>query len=162
MKQAIIVGLVLVAAAAAAVMVVTNLPPRPDGADANGLAGGSGGTIPTGDWPIYRGSPAMLGVADGGLPDAMQLKWRFRTTEPVSSSAVIAGGRVYFGSDDSHVYCLDAATGERVWRFSAEDIVQAPPVHLDGRIYVGSDDSFLYCLDAVTGKRIWKHETQVH
>ena len=35
-------------------------------------------------------------------------KWRFITEGPVRFAPVVGGGVVYFGSDDGHVYALDA------------------------------------------------------
>ena len=162
MKQAVLAALVLVAAGAAVVIVALNLPPAGSGSFAAGQRGQAApaGAMPAGDWPIYRGGPGMMGVADGELPDAMRVRWRFKTDQAVSSSAVIADGRVYFGSDDANVYCLSAVNGKKVWAFDAGDQVQAPPMCLDGRIYVGSGNSFFYCLDAATGGKLWQFEAQ--
>ena len=162
MKQAVLAGLVLAAAGAAAVVVVMNASPDGSGLLADGQRGlaAPAGALPTGDWPTYRGGAGMMGVAGGELPDAMRVRWRFKTAQAISSSAVIADGRVYFGSDDANVYCLSAVTGGKVWAFTAGDQIQAPPMYLDGQIYVGSDDMFFYCLDAATGRKLWQFEAQ--
>ena len=114
--------------------------------------------LPTADWTIFRGDPGMLGVAGGKLPDAMKIRWKYKTNGEVTSSAVIAAGRVFIGSTDANVYCLDAASGRKVWSFATGDAVEAPPTCVDGKIYVGSSDTFLYCLDAASGKLDWKFE----
>ena len=162
MKQAVLAGLVLAAAGAVAVVVVLNPSPAKNGSFAAGRAGqaATAGALPVSDWPTYRGGAGMMGVASGELPDAMRVRWRFKTGQAISSSAVIAAGRVYFGSDDSNVYCLSAVAGKEVWRFAAGDQVQAPPIYLDGRIYVGAGNSFFYCLDAATGQKLWQFEAQ--
>ena len=41
--------------------------------------------------------------------------WTFFTGGPVRFAPHVAGGRVYFGSDDGYVYCLDAGDGSLVW-----------------------------------------------
>jgi len=112
------------------------------------------------DWPIFRGDPGMLGVAPGKLPRALKRRWKFKTGGEVTSSAVVAGGRVYIGSTDANVYCLDLATGRKVWSFATGDAVEAPPTVLGELVYVGSVDTFLYALDAKTGKQKWKLETE--
>ena len=60
---------------------------------------------------------------------------------------------VYFGCRDSHLYALDANTGEKKWAFSGEGswVVSSPAVQ-EGKVYfVTSDTSLLYALDAKTG-----------
>ena len=48
------------------------------------------------------------------------------------SSPVVAGGDVYFGSGDGHLYALDAASGELKWKFRTGDVVHASPAYADG------------------------------
>jgi len=55
---------------------------------------------------------------------------------------------VYVGSDDNHVYALDAADGSVRWRFQTADDVSSSPAVVDGVVYIGSGDSYLYALDA--------------
>jgi outer membrane protein assembly factor BamB len=111
-------------------------------------------------WPIFRGSPGMLGVAPGELPKAFRLAWKFKTGGPVTSSAVIAGGRVFIGSGDGSVYCLDLAKRRKVWSYKTGDAVDAPPTCAGDTVYVGSRDGFLYALGAADGKLKWKFETE--
>src|SRR6266478_2062302 len=67
------------------------------------------------DWPMFRGGPALTGIAAGVLRQKLSLLWSFKTGQPVRSSAAIAGGRVYVGSNDANVYCLDLTDGKQVW-----------------------------------------------
>jgi len=57
-------------------------------------------------------------------------------------------GIVYIGSDDNHVYALDAAAGEERWRFEAGDRVFSSPAVVGGVVYIGSFDTYMY---AITG-----------
>jgi outer membrane protein assembly factor BamB len=72
------------------------------------------------------------------------------------SSPVVAGGMVYAGSGDGHVYALDAASGELRWKFQAGDVVHASPAFDSGTLYFGSWDSFFYAVDAASGKEKWR------
>ena len=45
--------------------------------------------------------------------------WTFTTRARVDSSPVVAGGRVYVGSNDGKLYVLDAASGKSVFEFEA-------------------------------------------
>ena len=49
--------------------------------------------------------------------DRARLLWSHQTGGEVSSGAALAGRVVYIGSDDGHVYALDAATGHRIRTF---------------------------------------------
>lgn len=113
-----------------------------------------------GSWPIYRGDSALSGlVTDGSLAGTPELAWTFKTEDAITSSPVVGGGKVYFGSGDYKIYALDAATGEERWSFATEDIVEAPGLLLDGTLFIGSSDFFFYALDAETGELRWKVET---
>lgn len=76
-----------------------------------------------------------------------------------ASSALIKQGRVYFGSGDSSIYCLDAQTGKRLWSYTTQGIVHSSPALADGILYCGSWDSRLYALDAQTGRLLWSYQT---
>ena len=110
-------------------------------------------------WPMFRGSPGLLGVSNERLPDALALAWSFKTGGPVKSSPAIVEGRVFVGSDDQHVYAIGLDDGKKVWAFKTEGPIESSPLVLAGRVYIGSSDGFLYALDAETGKLVWKHET---
>lgn len=111
------------------------------------------------DWPMYRGSPTLSGVASGALPEKPALLWTFKTTGAVKSSAAISGGRVFIGSNDRNLYALELATGKKLWAFTNSDAIESSPLVLDGKVFVGSSDANLYALDAATGKQLWKFTT---
>src|SRR6266700_1055575 len=73
-------------------------------------------SVPTASsWPMFRGGPALLGVAAVKLPKDIALLWSFKTQGPVKSSAAIVDGRVFIGSDDGQVYALELGGGKKVW-----------------------------------------------
>ena len=111
------------------------------------------------DWPMFHGSPALLGVAPGTLEDNPVLLWTFKTEGPVRSSPAIVSGRVFVGSSDGRLYAIDIATGKKVWAFKTEGEVEASPLVRGGRVFVGSSDGALYAVDAASGKLLWKYVT---
>ena len=49
--------------------------------------------------------------------DELPEKWKFYTEGPVRCAPACWRGRVYAGSDDGYLYCLDGQTGHVVWKF---------------------------------------------
>ena len=113
----------------------------------------------TAEWRVYRGDAGLTGRTDETVPDAVAIAWRHRTGGPILSSPVVAGGRVYVGSNDNRVHCLDAASGEPIWTFPTGDDVEAPPLVVEDRVFVGSVDGTLYAIDAVSGEGVWTYVT---
>lgn len=111
------------------------------------------------DWPMFRGNPALTGVAAGTLPAKLTLRWSFKTAGAVKSSAAVSQGRVFIGSDDSNLYALALADGKPLWTFKTGGEVESSPLVLEGRVFVGSSDGCLYALAAATGKLLWKYQT---
>ncbi len=85
--------------------------------------------------------------------------WQYRAGGPIISSPVVVDGRLYVGSHDDSVHCIDVSSGEAIWTFSARDDVEAAPLVVDGRVYVGSASGKLHAIDAATGEAVWTYET---
>lgn len=74
------------------------------------------------------------------------------------SSACLAPDRLWIGSDQGFLLCLDRR-GKELWRFAVRDRqrgIHGTPLHRNGRIYVGAYDGFLYCVEGETGKLVWE------
>jgi outer membrane protein assembly factor BamB len=110
--------------------------------------------IGTQPWPMWRHDPAHTAVGQSG-PANLTLKWKFTASGAVVSSPSVAEGRVYFGSQDMHVYCVDAETGAFIWKFNTTARIASSPAVVDGKVYIGPDDGNVYCVDAYNGSLIW-------
>jgi outer membrane protein assembly factor BamB len=109
---------------------------------------------------MYRGGARRTGQFDTpGVPEFSEGKWKFNTGDRIWSSPVVAGGVVYFGSDDGYLYAVDIETGGEVWKFQTGDDVRSSPAIVDGVVYFGSWDNYVYALDAKTGEEIWNFYT---
>ncbi len=106
--------------------------------------------------PMFRGGPERLGVYETKSPDYGILIWNYTTGNQVQSSAILYENRIYFGSDDGNIYCLNAESGKKLWNYTAQNLVQSTPCIFEGRLYIGASDFGVYCLDAITGEFIWK------
>jgi len=126
-----------------------------------GVAGGylyAIGGSPT-DWSMgLIGNIAQPRIAIGqqGPTDISTPKWYFQTGGDVFSSPAIVAGKVYVGSGDHHLYCLDAYTGMEYWNFTIGTYYRSSPAVYAGRVFTGSEDGYFYGLNANTGAQLWK------
>jgi parallel beta-helix repeat protein len=110
-------------------------------------------------WPMFHQNLKHAGFTESPAPNTNQSLWNYTTGSYVESSPAVADGRVYVGSDDGRVYCLDAANGAQVWNYTTGFWVRSSPAVADGRVYMGSLDCRVYCLDASTGAQVWNYTT---
>jgi outer membrane protein assembly factor BamB len=101
--------------------------------------------------------------------------WRFYAGAPVRFAPATGKGKVWFVSDDGHLYCLNAASGKLLWKFNggpAERWVlghgrmisswpaRGGAVYRDGKVWFTASiwpfmGIFIHCLDAETGHVLW-------
>lgn len=110
------------------------------------------------NWAMWRGNTENPGVAVGqsgpvGLSSGPI--WTYKTGAGISSSPAVADGKVFIGSFDGYLYCLDVEDGHQIWKFKIGQYVQSSPAYYDGKVYTGSDNGYFYCIDAETGQQIW-------
>ena len=111
---------------------------------------------------VYAGSHAGRAAAF----DATTGQSRWRADEGAVSSLWLAGGSMFFVSDDNRLIRLDAATGETIWatdlplftrtriKRRRDTFVHFGPVLASGRLILASDDGMLREFDPVTGSLI--------
>jgi outer membrane protein assembly factor BamB len=106
-------------------------------------------------WPQWRTDAAHSSTAEVG-PNNLTVAWRFTTNGAVSSSASIANGVLYIGSQDKNIYALNAYDGTLIWKFATDAPVESSVAVVNGRVYTGGDDGYVYCLNAASGVQLWK------
>lgn len=77
------------------------------------------------------------------------------------SEPAVAEGKVYVGSSNFQVYCLDAADGSKIWNYTTNAQVYAAPAVAGGAVLVGSYDGNLYCLNVSDGSETWLYPAGV-
>jgi len=103
---------------------------------------------------IYAGSRDgfMYALRDTGI--AGELVWKFQTDGPVLFSAAYNNNTIFFASNDSHAYALNAENGNLVWK--SEKLPGAgfhswwPVIYNNRVIFAGSNN---YRTDAGPGER---------
>jgi outer membrane protein assembly factor BamB len=75
------------------------------------------------------------------------VQWTFPTNGDVVSSPAVAGGVVYVGSEDGHLYAIDRTTGALLWDYVTGGEITSSPAVANGLLYIGSMDGKLYCFE---------------
>lgn len=133
--------------------------------------------------PVVMGERVFLSFNDTDKVVALNLrtgeeKWAFYTDGPVRFPPVAWQGKVYFTSDDGHLYCVNAEDGKLKWKVRGgpsdrqvlgnQRVISAwpargGPVLRDGRVYFAASiwpfmGTFIYAVDAETGKVAWVND----
>jgi len=102
-------------------------------------------------------------------------RWQFFAEGPIRFAPVFHDGKVYAGSDDGYLYCLDAAKGTLLWKVRGGPTdrriignerlistwpVRGGPVLEDGVVYFTAGiwpfmGIFVHAVDAETGEPVW-------
>jgi eukaryotic-like serine/threonine-protein kinase len=116
-------------------------------------------------WNTYHGDAALTGGVAGGMPDALDLLWRYRGGSDITQTPVIADGRIFAANDAGQVFALDGA-GALLWSTTlmrredkGPESLDAPLACFEGRIYAAAAYGRFFALDAVSGEILWTAET---
>lgn len=69
--------------------------------------------------------------------------WVFKAG-PVMTPVIAADQKIFFGSQDSYVYALDAFTGQLIWKYRTGGAIVGAPVIANNNLFVASRDGYLY------------------
>jgi len=130
------------------------------------------------DGSAYFGSSTTNKVYSIELTDG-DISWMYFAEGPVRFAPTIYDGKVYFGSDDGYVYCLNSKDGSLVWKYrpgpSDEKIIgngrmiSLWPVRTgvlvdDGIVYFAAgvfpyEGLYICALKTADGSVVWKNDT---
>jgi len=110
-------------------------------------------------WVMFRHDANHSGYSSSLAPQTNNVLWTFMTGLEMSGSPSVVDGKVYIGSWDKKIYCLDAMTGEKLWNYTTGLEITSSPAIVNGKVYIGSNDGNIYCLDASTGGKLWEYQT---
>ena len=86
----------------------------------------------------------------------------FDSVATLTSSPTVMKGKVFVGSLDTNLYCINANNGDYFWTFETQGYITSSPAVADGAVYVTSQEpesAALYKLNVESGELIWKLET---
>lgn len=107
-----------------------------------------------------------------------KIRWDFFAEGPIRFAPTVYKGRVYFGSDDGYVYCVDTKKGGLIWKYRAGPsdekvigngrMISLWPVRTgvvvdEGVVYFGAgvfpyEGIYICALRAEDGSVIWKND----
>ncbi len=91
----------------------------------------------------YNGYVYSLNTNNGTI------NWEILISDnPIFSSIICKNQKLYFGSINSKIYCLNATNGLEIWSYPTALLIKNSPALLEDRLYIGSLDSKIYCFDA--------------
>jgi outer membrane protein assembly factor BamB len=107
---------------------------------------------------VWRANLARTGeFPSSGPENTPQLQWKFKTGSKVLSSPIVADGKVFVGSNDKHIYCLDFNTGKEIWKYNVSQPVTEAGAVYDGKVFFATKAG-LIALDTNTGKKLWEQK----
>ena len=94
------------------------------------------------DWPMFHHDPRHTGYSTSTAPKTNRILWISEIGDCSHSSPVVVNGKVFVGSDDGKIYCLNENDGSRIWVYETGGSVQSSPAVVDGMVFVGSTIGF--------------------
>jgi eukaryotic-like serine/threonine-protein kinase len=104
--------------------------------------------------PIFDQSRiAVIDLKRGGR------RWSFQAKGWIYGEPTVTDDRVFFGSQDDHLYCLDKRRKTFLWSFPTKSRIEAGVAYRDGSVFFGSCDGRFYRVNAEKGKEVWNYRT---
>ena len=88
-----------------------------------------------------------------------QREWSFDSRAAITSSPLVVGGLVVFGSRDSTLYCLDAESGQTKWSYPAGSGIGSSPRASRNVVVVGTYAGRVLAVDLKSGELKWEGRT---
>jgi eukaryotic-like serine/threonine-protein kinase len=108
------------------------------------------------EWSMFRHDLNHTGQTETGeTTNSAQLLWRHPTNRGIYSSPAVANGRLFVGSRDSQVYCINVSTGMPIWRRALGWEIWSSPAIDQKRVYIGIDNGSVYALSIADGSIVW-------
>jgi eukaryotic-like serine/threonine-protein kinase len=109
---------------------------------------------------MFGVTPQHSNVYSSSFPSELKLekKWKFKTNGMIFSSAVVVNDVIYFGSDDSCLYALDAS-GTQKWKFKSNGTIRSTPAVNDSIVFFNNYGGMFYAVSCKTGLEKWSCKT---
>jgi len=85
--------------------------------------------------------------------------WSFQSRGWIGPAPTVAGGNVFIGSQDDHMYCLNKDNGRVVWKFKTGSRISSRAAVIDESVIFPSCDGWLYRVSIMSGNVVWRFQT---
>lgn len=124
---------------------------------------------PVEPWPIFQGNAEHTGIAGSVIAPPLQLVWVRNVEANIwMTSPIVAGGLVFIASIDddnqgrSHVYAIDAKSGEIIWKYKTGNSVKNCIAFHDGKVFATDIQGIVYAIAAENGDLVWKKDLGIN
>jgi outer membrane protein assembly factor BamB len=87
------------------------------------------------------------------------VKWRYRTSRPITVPALPDGNLVAFASGNGSVYSVHAEDRKLSFQFETDAALSAPMIRYRDQLLLASEDAHFYSLKAINGHPAWEFAT---
>ena len=102
-------------------------------------------------WPKFHHDIYNKGYSTSNAPETNNVRWSYYIGDSLTSPTV-ANNKVYVGSNNKKIYCLDSSNGNFIWSYSSDDsFYLSSPAIDNNKLYVNEADEII-CLNAETGE----------
>lgn len=84
------------------------------------------------------------------------IRWRYRTSKEITTTAYSTGRLVNFASRDGSLYAVGALERDLAWQFETSAPITAPLAATHDSLILASEDYFVYCLNRDNGLVRWE------
>jgi outer membrane protein assembly factor BamB len=92
--------------------------------------------------------------------DSGNMVWK-QTVGSMSSQPLVDRGRLYVGTDDGYMVCLDTLDGAEKWRYATRGAILRTPVLAEDMLLFSNDSDQVYALDQDKGTYRWQFKADV-
>ncbi|NTU60953.1 MAG: PQQ-binding-like beta-propeller repeat protein [Caldiserica bacterium] len=119
---------------------------------------------PTNDWPMSgvnpQGNRVIISPEQVKPTKPDILAWLYTTTGEICSTPAISKSKLYVGTQDLKMLCLDAGNGQLVWQSEMISNAYGTPCVVGGVACQPTEDGHVYCFDVQSGKQKWVQNTK--
>jgi outer membrane protein assembly factor BamB len=144
--------------------IAEDAPAPPAGFDANRARAGNNRYAARPQPAACDGTAVFQPIFDQSRIAVIDLKagrrrWSFQAKGWIYGEPTVTADKVFFGSQDNHLYCLEKRRKTLLWTFPTKSRIEAGVAYRDGSVFVGSCDGRFYRLNSETGKEVWSYRT---